>query len=105
MPKCGPAFPAVIDLTEPSPPRPKSAVLLDAINTAPKKRVRLALRNACDISEEASKMVQEMLLVPVDRVSYKVVEKDVNSDGEVEENGSDGDEEEDGTSGGESDGK
>ena len=102
MPKCGPA---IIDLTEPSPPRPKSTVLLDAINTARKKRLRLALRNACDISEEASKMVQEMLLVPVDRVRYKVVEKDVYSDGEVEEDESDEDEEEDHTSGDESDGK
>ena len=87
--------PAMIDLTESSPPRPESVVLLDAINTAPKKRVRAALRIACDTSEEVSKIVQGMLLVPTERVRYKVVEKDVNSDGEVDEDESDEEKEDD----------
>ena len=95
MPNCGLA---IIDLTESSPPCPESEVLLDAINTAPDGRVRLALRNACDISEEASKIVRSMLLVPTDRVRYNVVENDVDSDGRV-----DGDESDEESEDGESD--
>ena len=92
--------PAVIDLTEPSPPRrqhPESDALLDAINTAPDKRVRLALRVVCSVSEEALKIVQEMLMVPTERVRNKVLEKDVDSDGDVDEDdeSDEGEEEED----------
>ena len=99
---------AIIDLTEPSPPRSQSAVLVDAINTAPDERVRAALRLGCELSKEVKQMVQSMLLVPVDRVSSKIVEKDADSDGYVKEVGSDDEEEEvddDKSSEDESDGK
>ncbi|CAF9925117.1 MAG: hypothetical protein HETSPECPRED_005749 [Heterodermia speciosa] len=86
---------AVIDLTESSPPRSRSAVLVDAITTAPDERVRAALRLGCELSKEVEQMVQNMLLVPVDRVSSKIVEKDADSDGYVKEVGSDEEEEDD----------
>ena len=104
--------PVVIDLTEPSPPRPQrpeTDALLDAINTAPDKRVRLALRVVCNVSEAASKIVQEMLLVPTERVRSKAVEKDVDSEGDVDEDDESNEEEDDDddeeTSEDESDGK
>lgn len=97
---------AVIDLTESSPPRSRSAVLVDAITTAPDERVRAALRLGCELSKEVEQMVQNMLLVPVDRVSSKIVEKDADSDGYVKEVGSDEEEEDDDKSSeDESDGK
>ena len=97
---------AIIDLTESSPPRSQSAVLVDAINTAPDERVRAALRLGCELSKETKQLVQSMLLVPLNRVSSKIVEKDVDSDGYVKEVGSDDEEEDDDKSSeDESDGK
>ena len=78
-----------VDLTASSPPRPVATVLHDAINTAHESRIRLALRNACDISGEVSRVVQEMLLVPEEKVKYRIVEKDLNSEGDVDEDESD----------------
>lgn len=89
MPNLAPGATPYVDLTASSPPRPVKTVLLDAINTAHESRIRLALRNACDISEQVSKIVQEMLLVPEEKVRYRVVEKDLKSEGDVEEDESD----------------
>ena len=89
MPNLAPGPTAYVDLTASSPPRAVKTVLHDAINTAHESRIRLALRNACDISEQASKLVQEMLLVPEEKVKYRIVEKDLDSQGDVDEDESD----------------
>lgn len=83
MPNLAPGPTPYVDLTASSPPRPVNTVLHDAINTAHESRIRLALRNACDISGEVARVVQEMLLVPEARVTYQEVEQDINSDGVV----------------------
>ena len=81
-------------------------MLLEAIDNAPVAQLQRALRIACEISEEASKTVQEMLLVAEELVSYKIVEKDVDSEGCVDEDESDEDEEDDEeASGDDNDGK
>ncbi|KAG6999604.1 hypothetical protein G7Y79_00033g067920 [Physcia stellaris] len=89
MPNLAPGPTPYVDLTASSPPRPVKTVLHDAISTAPESRIRLALRNACDISGEVSRVVQEMLLVPEEKVKYRIVEKDLDSEGDVDEDESD----------------
>lgn len=94
-----PAHVSVIDLTESDQPAqpvvplaPAVAIdqlLRDTIEDAHEARVRHALQTVCETSPEASKIVQELLLVPADKVKARVVCKDYNSDpaeGEEEEN-------------------
>lgn len=96
MPRNGPPPKPYIDLTASSPPRPVSTVLIDAIRNAPEDRIRLALRNACETSNEVLEIVQEMLLVPADRVNYKASERDTDSQGlPVEDESGEDDEDDD----------
>lgn len=94
----------IVDLTESSPiapvkpaSMPLDTVLIDAINDAQPSRLAIALQLICRNSVDASRIAQEILLVPEEKAVRKIVDRKnrTESENESEDESEDGSEEDD----------
>lgn len=90
------SFNLVIGLATSDPPTPAvtaspdtvaiNLVIRDVVRSADNARVRHVLLTVCSASSEASRVVQDLLLVTPDKVGTKAMQKDYDSDvGEEDE--------------------